>query len=188
MSIAIKPPCDEGVLRSGRPGLSDVEHGGSPAAIGRMVLLATILGSSMAFIDGTVVNIALPTLQRDFNATAAGVQWVVQAYSLLLAALILVGGSLGDRYGRRQIFTVSVVLFTIASVACGAAPNLAVLIVARSLQGIAGALLVPGSLAIITATFPGAERGRVIGTWSGFTAITTAIGPVLGGWMVEHLS
>lgn len=185
MAIAVKPPCDEGVIRAGR-----VEPGceGFSTSAGRFVLLATILGSSMAFIDGTVVNVALPTLQSDFSATAAGVQWVVQAYSLFLAALILVGGSLGDRYGRRRIFAVGVVVFTIASVACGIAPNLATLIAARALQGIGGALLVPGSLAIITATFPEDERGRAIGTWSGFTAITSAIGPVLGGWMVENLS
>jgi EmrB/QacA subfamily drug resistance transporter len=185
MAIAVKPPCDEGVILSGRVA---PECEGFSTNVGRWVLLATILGSSMAFIDGTVVNVALPTLQRDFSATAAGAQWVVQAYSLLLAALILVGGSLGDRYGRRQIFAIGVVVFTIASVACGVAPNLAVLIVARALQGIGGALLVPGSLAIITAAFPEEERGRAIGTWSGFTAITSAIGPVLGGWMVEHLS
>ncbi len=185
MAIAVKPPCDEGVMLSGRSGAGNEDF--SPNA-GRWVLLATILGSSMAFIDGTVVNVALPTLQRDFNATAAGVQWVVQAYSLLLAALILVGGSLGDRYGRRRIFAIGVVIFTIASVACGIAPNLATLVAARALQGIGGALLVPGSLAIITAAFPEEERGRAIGTWSGFTAITSAIGPVLGGWMVENLS
>jgi len=185
MSIAVKSPCDEGIIRSGPPGPASDAF--SPT-VGRLVLLATILGSSMAFIDGTVVNVALPTLQRDFDATAAGVQWVVQAYSLFLAALILVGGSLGDRYGRRRIFSIGVVVFTIASVSCGAAPTLEVLVVSRALQGIGGALLVPGSLAIITATFPEAERGRAIGTWSGFTAITTAIGPVLGGWMVEHLS
>jgi len=185
MAIAVKPPCDEGVILSGRaePGCE-----GFSTNVGRWVLLATILGSSMAFIDGTVVNVALPTLQRDFNATAAGVQWVVQAYSLLLAALILVGGSLGDRYGRRRIFAIGVVIFTMASVACGIAPNLATLVTARALQGIGGALLVPGSLAIITAAFPEEERGRAIGTWSGFTAITSAIGPVLGGWMVENLS
>ena len=185
MSIAVKSPCDEGIIRSGPPGPASDAF--SPT-VGRLVLLATILGSSMAFIDGTVVNVALPTLQRDFDATAAGVQWVVQAYSLFLAALILVGGSLGDRYGRRRIFAVGVVVFTIASVACGAALNLDLLVVSRALQGIGGALLVPGSLAIISATFPEGERGRAIGTWSGFTAITSAIGPVLGGWMVEHLS
>ncbi len=185
MTIAVKAPCDEGVIH----GTPHTATGGAfSPAVGRMVLLATILGSSMAFIDGTVVNVALPTLQRDFDASAAGVQWVVQAYSLFLAALILVGGSLGDRYGRRKIFAIGVVVFTVASVACGVAPNLAALIVSRALQGVGGALLVPGSLSIISATFPEEERGRAIGTWSGFTAITSAIGPVLGGWMVENLS
>jgi hypothetical protein len=129
MSIAVKSPCDEGIIRSGPPGPASDAF--SPT-VGRLVLLATILGSSMAFIDGTVVNVALPTLQRDFDATAAGVQWVVQAYSLFLAALILVGGSLGDRYGRRRIFAVGVVVFTIASVACGAALNLDLLVVSRA--------------------------------------------------------
>ncbi|MGI8485500.1 MAG: MFS transporter [Thermomicrobiales bacterium] len=136
----------------------------------------------------TVVNVALPTLQRELAATAASVQWVVQAYSLMLASLILVGGSLGDRLGRRKIFLVGTVLFTLASAWCGVAPNLEQLIAARALQGVGGALLVPGSLAIISATFPESERGKAIGTWSGFTAITSAVGPVLGGWLVEHLS
>lgn len=182
MAIVHKPPCDEGVIRSGK------REQGVDQVTGRWVLLATILGSSMAFIDSTVVNVALPTLQREFSATAAAVQWVVQAYALLLASLILVGGSLGDRLGRRRIFVIGTVLFTLASVWCGAAPNLEQLIAARALQGVGGALLVPGSLAIISATFADNERGKAIGTWSGFTAITSAIGPVLGGWLVEHLS
>jgi EmrB/QacA subfamily drug resistance transporter len=152
------------------------------------VLAATILGSSMAFIEGTVVNVALPVLQLDLGATAADVQWVVQAYSLVLASLILVGGSLGDRFGRRRIFALGVALFTVASAWCGLAPELGQLIVARVAQGVGGALLVPGSLAIISATFSGEERGRAIGTWSGFTAITMAIGPVLGGWLIENVS
>ena len=183
MAIAHKPPCDEGVIRGAETHGQYVDK-----STGRWVLLVTILGSSMAFIDSTVVNVALPTLQREFSATAASVQWVVQAYSLMLASLILVGGSLGDRLGRRRIFLVGTVLFTLASVWCGTAPTLEQLIAARALQGIGGALLVPGSLAIISATFPDSERGKAIGTWSGFTAITSAIGPVLGGWLVEHLS
>lgn len=182
VAIAHKPPCDEGVLSAGTCE-QPVDK-----STGRWVLLATILGSSMAFIDSTVVNVALPTLQRDFSATASGVQWVVQAYALLLAALILTGGSLGDRLGRRKVFVIGTVLFTVASVWCGAAPNLEQLIAARALQGVGGALLVPGSLAIISATFADSERGKAIGTWSGFTAITSAIGPVLGGWLVEYLS
>ena len=142
----------------------------------------------MAFIDGTVVNVALPFLQKNLNATAIGVQWVVESYSLFLAALLLVGGSLGDRYGRRLIFVIGVVLFALASAACGFAANISQLLVARSAQGIGGALLVPGSLALISASFSVNQRGKAIGTWSGFSAITTAIGPVFGGWLVEHVS
>ncbi|MCA1579542.1 MAG: MFS transporter [Acidobacteria bacterium] len=156
--------------------------------MGRWVLAATILASSMAFIDGTVVNVALPFLQTSLNATAIGLQWVIEAYSLFLSALLLVGGSLGDRYGRRRIFNIGVVVFAIASAGCGLAMNIEQLIAARAVQGIGGALLVPGSLALISASFGAEERGRAIGTWSGFSAITTAIGPVLGGWLVEHVS
>lgn len=142
----------------------------------------------MAFIDGTVVNVALPFLQKNLNATVIGVQWVVEAYSLFLSALLLVGGSLGDRYGRRLIFLIGVALFALASAACGFATNINQLIAARAVQGVGGALLVPGSLAIISASFSREGRGRAIGTWSGFSAITTAIGPVLGGWLIEHFS
>ena len=156
--------------------------------MGRWVLAATILASSMAFIDGTVVNVALPFLQTDLNATAIGIQWVVEAYALFLSALLLVGGSLGDRYGRRRIFNIGVVIFAVASAFCGFAANIEQLIAARALQGIGGALLVPGSLALISASFDEDKRGKAIGTWSGFSAITTAIGPVLGGWLVENLS
>ena len=152
------------------------------------MLVATTLASSMAFIDGTVVNVALPALQANLNATIVDVQWVIEAYSLLLAALLLVGGSLGDRYGRRQVFLIGVALFAVASTWCGLAPNIHQLIVARAAQGFGAALLVPGSLAIISSSFPENERGRAIGTWSGFSAITTAIGPVIGGWLIEHLS
>jgi len=154
----------------------------------RWVLAATILGSSLTFIDGTVVNVALPVLQTSLRATLADVQWVVEAYALFLGALILVGGSLGDQFGRKRIFLYGVVLFTSASVLCGVAVSPATLIAGRALQGIGAALLVPGSLAIINATFPETERGRAIGTWSAFTAITTAIGPVTGGWLVEQVS
>ena len=156
--------------------------------MGRWVLAATILASSMAFIDGTVVNVALPFLQTSLNATAIGIQWVVEAYSLFLSALLLVGGSLGDRYGRRLIFNIGVVVFAIASAACGFAANIEQLIAARAVQGVGGALLVPGSLALISSCFSDEERGKAIGTWSGFSAMTTAIGPVLGGWLVEHVS
>jgi EmrB/QacA subfamily drug resistance transporter len=154
----------------------------------RFTLIATILASSMTFIDGTVVNVALPALQRSLDATITDVQWVVEAYALFLGALILVGGSLGDQLGRKRVFLFGVVWFTAASVLCGFAPTSLVLIIGRGLQGIGAAFLVPGSLAIISASFTGAERGRAIGTWSGFSAITTAIGPVMGGWFVEHVS
>ncbi len=140
----------------------------------------------MAFIDGTVVNVALPALQATFHASVTDIQWVVESYALLLSSLLLLGGSLGDLYGRRKIFLYGIVLFAIGSSWCGLAPSIAVLIVARGLQGIGAALLVPGSLAIISASYTEAERGRAIGTWSAFTAITASLGPVLGGWLVEN--
>jgi EmrB/QacA subfamily drug resistance transporter len=155
---------------------------------GAWVLAATILGSSMVFIDGTVVNIALPALQVALNATVTDVQWVVESYALFLAALLLVGGSLGDLYGRRKVFLIGVAVFAVASACCGFAMNIQELIVARGVQGVGGALLVPGSLALISSSFGAEERGRAIGTWSGFTAITMAIGPVMGGWLIEHIS
>ncbi|HUN89004.1 MAG TPA: MFS transporter [Terriglobales bacterium] len=149
-------------------------------------MAATILGSSMAFIDSTVVNVALPALQSALHATLSDVQWLVESYALFLAALLLVGGVLGDLYGRRKIFGVGVALFTVASIWCGCAPNIRWLVVARGVQGIGGALLIPGSLALISANFSEEERGRAIGTWSGFTSITAAVGPVLGGWFTQH--
>jgi len=152
------------------------------------VLIAAILGSSVVFIDGTVVNVALPSIQHALNATVSDAQWVVESYALLLAALILLGGTAGDFFGRRLVFTIGVLLFAAASAWCGFAPDMRHLIVARALQGVGGALLVPGSLAIISATFPADQRGKAIGTWSGFTGITAAIGPVLGGWLVQHFS
>ncbi len=142
----------------------------------------------MAFIDGTVVTVALPVLQNAFGATMAQVQWVIESYALLLAALLLLGGALGDRYGRRRIYLAGTVIFAGASAWCGLSTTVHQLIVARAIQGAGAALLVPGSLAIISATFNEADRGRAIGTWSAFTAITAGIGPVLGGWLVEHLS
>ncbi len=179
----MKYPCDS---VSHSPG-AGVSPAASPAC-GGWILAATILGSSMAFIDGTVVNVALPSIQHALNTTVSGTQWVVESYALFLAALILLGGTLGDLYGRRRIFTSGIFLFAAASAWCGFAPDIRHLIAARALQGVGGALLVPGSLAIISAAFPTAERGKAIGTWSGFTGITAAIGPVLGGWLVQHLS
>src|SRR6266700_3270769 len=178
----MRPPCDEAVIRSGSVRVPC----GEQARL--WILAATILGSSMAFIDSTVVNVALPALQASFRATVVDVQWVVESYGLFLGALILVGGSLGDLFGRRLMFVAGVIIFALASVCCGAASNLHQLIIARSVQGVGAALLVPGSLAIISASFDETSRGQAIGTWSGFTAITAAIGPVLGGWLVEHAS
>ena len=150
--------------------------------------MATIIGSSLTFIDATVVNVALPALQADLHATITDLQWVIEAYALFLGSLILVGGSMGDQFGRRRTFIAGVLLFTLASIACGLATSTRALITARAIQGAGAAFLVPGSLAIISATFDDAERGRAIGTWSGFSAITTAIGPVVGGWLIEHVS
>jgi EmrB/QacA subfamily drug resistance transporter len=150
--------------------------------------VATILGSSLAFIDGTVVNVALPALQSSLGASISQVQWVIESYTLFLAALLLLGGSLGDLYSRRKIFAAGVILFTIASVCCAISANIVQLIIARGVQGVGAALLVPNSLALISTSFPPEERGQAIGTWSGFSAITTAVGPVLGGWLVQHAS
>jgi EmrB/QacA subfamily drug resistance transporter len=155
---------------------------------GVWILAAAILGSSLAFIDGTVVNVALPALQADLQATLRQVQWVIEAYALALAALLLTGGSLGDLHGRRNIFLIGVAVFAVSSLMCGLAPGIGTLIAARGVQGIGGALLVPSSLALISASFPPETRGRAIGTWSGFSAITAAIGPVVGGWLIEHAS
>ena len=170
-----------------RPETTAANAHGEPANR-NWILAATILGSSMAFIDGTVVNVALPALQSAFGANLSQVQWVVESYALLLAALLLTGGALGDLYGRRKVFAAGVALFSLASAWCGLAPDIRHLILARGLQGVGGALLVPGSLALISASFSEERRGRAIGTWSGFTSITAAIGPVLGGWFIEHAS
>jgi len=182
MWAILHEPCDENVIRAG------VARSTCTKARGRWILAATILASSMAFIDGTVVNVALPALQTNLNASAVDVQWVIEAYSLLLSAFLLVGGSLGDHYGRRRVFLIGTALFAIASVACGLSATIGQLIAARGFQGFGAALLIPGSLAIISNSFSEQERGRAIGTWSGFSAITAGIGPVLGGWLIEHVS
>jgi EmrB/QacA subfamily drug resistance transporter len=158
------------------------------AAVRRWTLVSAVLGSSMAFMDGTVVNVALPAIQRSLGASGADAQWIIEAYALFLAALLLVGGALGDRFGRKRVFIVGVVVFTLTSAACAAAQGTGQLIAARALQGIGAALLVPGSLALLGANFPEAERGRAIGTWSAFSGVTAAIGPVVGGFLVDHFS
>jgi EmrB/QacA subfamily drug resistance transporter len=180
MTLAVKPPCDEAVIRS------------APAAApcapstGRWVLLATVIGSSMVFMDGSIANLALPVLQRELDASMSQAQWVVEIYLLFLSALILVGGAAGDRFGRRRVFALGVVLFAAASLWCGFATDIPQLVFARGLQGVGGALLAPGSLALISASFRDEARGRAIGTWSGFSAIAASLGPVVGGWLIEH--
>src|SRR5437879_3462498 len=178
----MRAPCEEVAVLS-RP--ADFP---CPENVGAWVLAATILGSSMAFIDSTVVNVALPSIQNNLKASAIDVLWVVESYGLFLGALILVGGSLGDLFGRRRVFSIGVAVFAIGSIWCGLAVSVRQLIIARSVQGVGAALLVPGSLSLISASFEGEARGRAIGTWSGLTSITMALGPVLGGWLIEHAS
>jgi EmrB/QacA subfamily drug resistance transporter len=172
-------PCDEAVILTG---VADRAFADKQS----WILAAAILGSSMAFIDGTVVNVALPALQVALHATISEVQWVIESYALFLSALMLTGGSLGDLYGQRRVFSAGIILFAAGSAWCGLSPDIGQLIAARAVQGIGGALLVPGSLALISVSFSPDERGRAIGTWSGFTSITTAACPVLGGWLVQH--
>jgi EmrB/QacA subfamily drug resistance transporter len=160
----------------------------APPAEPRWSLLAAILGSTMAFVDGTVVNVALPVMQREVGATVDQMQWVVEAYALMLASLVLVGGALGDRMGRRRVFVAGVVWFAAASAACGLSPTPEFLVFARAAQGVGAAMLVPGSLALIGAAYPAKARGAAIGTWSASTSIAAAVGPVLGGWVVGHAS
>jgi EmrB/QacA subfamily drug resistance transporter len=176
MSPTDHPPGDE------------VEAAPCSAAARRWTLVAAIVGSGMAFVDGTIVNVALPAIQRAMQATTADAQWVMEAYALLLSALLLVGGVLGDHFGRRRVFALGAIIFTLASAACAASPGITWLIAARAVQGLGAALLVPGSLSLITSAYPKKLRGAAIGTWSAFSGVTAAIGPVLGGFLVEHVS
>lgn len=178
-----RTPCDEGLIRAAAPVTATL----SPAHK-RGILAATILGSSLAFIDGSVVTVALPAMQQALAADARAAQWIVNGYLLFLGALVLVGGALADRLGRRRVFVTGVAIFTVASVACALSPNAGLLIAARALQGIGAALLTPASLAILGSAFAERERGQAIGAWAGFGALTTAAGPVLGGWLVDTLS
>ncbi len=182
MTSFTKLPCDEAAVLTA-PASAPCTPAAAP-----WILAATIFASSMAFIDGTVANIALPALQRELNATVFDAQWVIESFALFLSALLLVGGAAGDRFGRRRVFAIGVTLFTVASLWCGLSFSIHELIVARAVQGIGGALLVPGSLAIISASFAEAERGKAIGTWSGYSSITAALGPLLGGYLIDHLS
>jgi EmrB/QacA subfamily drug resistance transporter len=182
MAHVIRQPCDAGIIRS-REATSACTPNAAP-----WVLAATILGSSMAFIDETALPVALPAIQSGLGATAVDAQWVVAAYTLFLAALVLIGGSLGDHLGRRRMFSTGVALFALASAWCGLAPNPEQLILSRALQGVGAALLVPNSLAIIGASFEEERRGKAIGTWTSLTSVTLILGPVLGGYFAENVS
>jgi EmrB/QacA subfamily drug resistance transporter len=159
---------------------------GTPA--GRWVITASVLGSGIAFLDGTVVNVALPAIGEDLGSGLAGLQWTIDGYLLTLGALLLLGGSLGDLYGRRRMFVAGLVSFTAASAVCGLAPSMGALVAARAVQGVGGALLVPGSLALLAASFAPEDRGTAVGAWSGLAGVATALGPFLGGWLVDAVS
>jgi len=180
MIIAKTAPCDEGAIRS------VAEAARCTARQKSWIIVATTLGSTMAFIDGSVVNVALPAIEKDLATSVTVIQWVVNAYELCLAALLLVGGAAGDQFGRRRLFVIGIVIFAAASIWCGLAPNALQLILARGVQGLGAACLIPCSLAIIGAFFSEAERGKAIGTWAAFSAIAAAIGPLLGGWIIDH--
>jgi EmrB/QacA subfamily drug resistance transporter len=181
MSVTTRLPCDQ----AGRPGVAEASCG---PAQQRWVLAASILGSSLAFVDGTVVNVALPAIQRELHASVGQVQWVVESYALMLAALLLAGGALGDRFGRRRIFMLGVTVFAAASVGCALSPSIGWLIAARAVQGVGAALLVPGSLALISASFDEQERGRAFGTWAALSGVASAAGPLVGGYLIDRFS
>lgn len=185
--VKLIAPKGRGTIYSHTPAPTDpgVRYGSSG---GRWVILATVLGSGIAFLDSTVVNVALPAIASDFDVQMSGLQWTVDAYLLALGSLLLIGGSLGDLYGRRSMFVFGLIAFTIASLACAVAPTIEILILARGLQGVGAALLVPGSLAIISSNFAAEDRAQAVGAWSGLAGVTTAIGPFLGGWLVDSVS
>src|SRR6478752_656394 len=184
--MALGPGSDDAARMTDANGTDGADEGGIRVAspVGRWVVLTTVLGSSMALLDSTVINVALPRIGQDLGTDLAALQWTVNAYMLTLAGLILLGGALGDRYGRRRVFVIGVVWFAVASMLCGLAPTAPLLIAARALQGVGAALLTPGSLAMIQATFAPQERARAIGAWSGLGGVATAIGPFLGGWLI----
>src|SRR5438105_4782602 len=175
-------PCDEQIIQSARGAVD------CAARQRRWVLVATILASVIAYIDESVVNIALPAIGKNLAVSVAAIQWVINAYTLCLSAFLLIGGAAGDQLGRRRVFIVGIAVFAVTSLCCGFAPNVSLLIGARAIQGIGVALLIACALALIGASFPEAERGRAIGTWAGFSAIAAAIGPLLGGWIVDYLT
>lgn len=182
MTIYAKRPCDEAAIESTRAA------GDCIASAKPWVLVVTILASSIAYIDESVVNVALPAIETDLAASVVIIQWLVNAYTLCLSAFLLIGGAAGDLFGRRSIFVLGVAIFAVMSIWCGLSPNISPLILARAMQGVGAALLIPCSLAVIGATFDEGERGKAIGTWAGFSAVAGAVGPLLGGWIVDHFT
>ena len=181
MSGHSRGPCDAGQVQSAAAPDQSLS-----AAHKRWILAATVLGSSLTFIDGSALGVALPAIQNDLGAGPAAVQWVSNAYLLTLGALVLIGGAAGDRFGRRKVFLIGVAVFALASIACGLAPTVEALIAGRALQGVGAALLTPGALAVIGATFPPDERGKAFGTWAGAGALFGMVGPLVGGWLADQ--